>query len=774
MLTVFNLLAVRLVSTRISTNTEVAIKILHLESVRDELDNIQKEISLLSRLDSPYVVQYLGSFLDGTDLNVVMEYMAGGSLRDLMKAGPLQEAEISATLREVLSGLVFLHAAKVVHRDIKAANILMNDNGKVKIADFGVARELNASKRRFSVVGSPYWMAPEVITAKDGGLYNEKADIWSLGISAIELAKGFPPRSTEKPMKVLVSIPTSPPPRLDGPFSAVFKDFVATCLQIDAIKRPSAKELLSHPFIAQSKDTTTLPHIIERFKAWCAAHPNAASATTPLGPSEKIMVPNKIPPSLAQSGTPSPTDSAGSTPSKQRNAPFKKTSVEKLRLQNAGLETSSDSLDDWDLSSTTKTGSPDSSAPSSPKKTTTGLQQSQPVPAQQRRPGPSAIKRPAEFSTLSASTDENQFGSVIVHQTSTDGSDASSGANAPQKTSDPARARGEGAGEEDDGSASVSMTEQQFGSVVIKTVKNKEPASPPSSARSVPPSTQPDPSTPATTGSKKVSAHSTPTASNSGKLEKAPKSPTAVTPKSNGTASTSSNITGTIQASGAVHSTDSKPLKRDKSNSKISDPPTSATQATGTPSTLSTSSPAQVSSTDASNTAVPSKRPKSSERVTTTAATFTSSSMKERKKTDAKDKEVKDTKTKRKPKTSTPAAVASELTLTNTESAAVLNNVLLPVLAKRASSDKLAQLMSLLTALEAESPGFAQEFTVDLVKKVEHEQQRSLPPLGIQVVVNSTRDDYSDLTKYLLTRWRAKTDVPTASTASDEESAYFM
>lgn len=145
---------------------------------------------------------------------------------------------------------------------------------------------------------------------------------------------------------------------------------------------------------------------------------------------------------------------------------------------------------------------------------------------------------------------------------------------------------------------------------------------------------------------------------------------------------------------------------------------------------------------------------------------MSSPQLKDKKKDKDKDSKEKDAK-RRKAKTITPQVMASEAHLTNTESAAVLNNIFLPVIAKRPSSDKLAQLASLLTALESESPGFASEFAVDLVKRFEQEQ-RSLSPLGVQVVVNSTKEEYSDLTKFLLSRWRAKTDVPTASQAADD------
>jgi len=195
-----------------------------------------------------------------------MEYCGAGSVCDLMAIceKTLTEEQIATVMKMALQGLEYLHSHKKIHRDIKSGNILLNHDGDCKLADFGVSAELTTTMaKRKTVIGTPYWMAPEVLQSTE---YNGKADIWSLAITAIELAVGEPPHSNVHPMRAIFMIPTSDPPTLPNPekWSKDFNDFLKVCLIKDPDKRPTATHLLkNHPFITKAKGKELIAALVK-------------------------------------------------------------------------------------------------------------------------------------------------------------------------------------------------------------------------------------------------------------------------------------------------------------------------------------------------------------------------------------------------------------------------------------------------------------------------------------------------------------------------------
>nr|XP_010954067.2 serine/threonine-protein kinase 3 isoform X1 [Camelus bactrianus] len=239
----------------------VAIKQVPVES---DLQEIIKEISIMQQCDSPYVVKYYGSYFKNTDLWIVMEYCGAGSVSDIIRLRnkTLTEDEIATILKSTLKGLEYLHFMRKIHRDIKAGNILLNTEGHAKLADFGVAGQLtDTMAKRNTVIGTPFWMAPEVI--QEIG-YNCVADIWSLGITSIEMAEGKPPYADIHPMRAIFMIPTNPPPTFRKPelWSDDFTDFVKKCLVKNPEQRATATQLLQHPFIKNAKPVSILRDLI--------------------------------------------------------------------------------------------------------------------------------------------------------------------------------------------------------------------------------------------------------------------------------------------------------------------------------------------------------------------------------------------------------------------------------------------------------------------------------------------------------------------------------
>ena len=238
----------------IPSGKTLAVKLIDLDSLEDDLADIIAELSVLSECSHNNITRFYRSFVAHNYLWIVMEFLEAGSMRDVLALlGPLPEHFIAAVIHETLVGLDYLHKLQRVHRDIKSANILLGSPNFVKLADFGVTARLSETvQKRNTFVGTPFWMAPEVIEHMP---YDQRCDIWSLGITAIELATGEPPHAGLHPMRALFLIPKTAPPTLPNGagFSKEFRSFVDSCLIRTPEKRPSVESLLKHPFLKKMK-----------------------------------------------------------------------------------------------------------------------------------------------------------------------------------------------------------------------------------------------------------------------------------------------------------------------------------------------------------------------------------------------------------------------------------------------------------------------------------------------------------------------------------------
>lgn len=246
---------------KIQTKEKFALKVIKITN-QTPLDSIENEISILSACDHPNIVKFVECFQSHEKLWIVMEYMNGGKLTNLLTEYSFKETQTATILKEVLKAVDYLHKNSLIHRDIKSDNILISKEGDIKLSDFGFCCVQRSYIKHKSIVGSPYWMPPEVIKGLE---YNEKADIWSIGILLLEIVEGEPPYLELNPVKALYCITSYDPPKLKDPkkWSSELNDILSLCLQKDPNQRASTKDLLNHPFIQKACRTS---FIVNSFK----------------------------------------------------------------------------------------------------------------------------------------------------------------------------------------------------------------------------------------------------------------------------------------------------------------------------------------------------------------------------------------------------------------------------------------------------------------------------------------------------------------------------
>jgi hypothetical protein len=260
-------------ATETKSGRKVAVKEMQLKPSQKE--SLTSEMVIMKKAKHRCVVEFMEAYLVGEKVWVVMELMDAGCLTDVLDEYhdvPMEEPEMARICYDVLEGLKHMHSMNFVHRDIKSDNVLLNSKGEIKLADFGFSAELTQEKlKRTSVIGTPYWMPPEVINGEE---YDVKVDVWSLGIMVMEMCEGEPPYMDFPPLRALFLITTKgiPPLAQEDKWTKDLKDFRALCITVDPSARPDATGMLNHPFLKQKCEPEDIVDLIMRAREAAEAH----------------------------------------------------------------------------------------------------------------------------------------------------------------------------------------------------------------------------------------------------------------------------------------------------------------------------------------------------------------------------------------------------------------------------------------------------------------------------------------------------------------------